>query len=92
EQIGRGKGLHNLPQDAGSLPKPTTASIANGAAPAAPAPGAGKGDRTGASRSGANTSGANPADRLSATLRQAYQSTVEETVPDSIMDLLRQLD
>ena len=31
-------------------------------------------------------------DNVSASLRQAYQSTLEEDVPDSIMDLLRKLD
>jgi Anti-sigma factor NepR len=31
-------------------------------------------------------------DDLSSSLRQAYQSTLEESIPDSIMDLLRKLD
>lgn len=31
-------------------------------------------------------------DDLSTSLRQAYQSTLEESIPDSIMDLLRKLD
>lgn len=31
-------------------------------------------------------------DHVSASLRRAYQSTLEESVPDSIMDLLRKLD
>ena len=31
-------------------------------------------------------------DNLSTSLRHAYESTLEEQVPDPIMDLLRQLD
>ena len=31
------------------------------------------------------------ADHVSASLRQAYQSTLDEEVPDEIMDLLRKL-
>ncbi len=54
--------------------------VADAAAPATATP-----------ASGAN---AQPAERdpLSSTLRKAYQSTLDESVPDSIMDLLRQLD
>jgi len=31
-------------------------------------------------------------DQIGASLRHAYESTLEEPVPDSILDLLRQLD
>lgn len=31
-------------------------------------------------------------DAVSASLRQAYESTLEEVIPDSLMDLLRKLD
>lgn len=31
-------------------------------------------------------------DQIASTLRQAYQSTLDEQIPDSMLDLLRQLD
>jgi Anti-sigma factor NepR len=33
-----------------------------------------------------------PLDAVSAALRQAYESTVDEAIPDSFMDLLNKLD
>jgi hypothetical protein len=35
---------------------------------------------------------ATPLDAVSAALRQAYESTVDEAIPDSFMDLLNKLD
>lgn len=35
---------------------------------------------------------ATPLDAVSAALRQAYESTVEEAIPDSFMELLNKLD
>ncbi len=73
--------------------------------PASPRPDA---DRTGgeavrtaeaaASKAGASPKGRSSGergealDRVAASLRNAYESTVTEAVPDSILDLLRQLD
>lgn len=35
---------------------------------------------------------ATPLDAVSSALRQAYESTVDEAIPDSFMDLLNKLD
>lgn len=44
-----------------------------------------------ASRTG-NAASGKAADAVSASLRQAYESTLDEAIPDSLMDLLRKLD
>lgn len=33
-----------------------------------------------------------PADAVSASLRRAYESTLDEAIPDALLDLLRKLD
>jgi hypothetical protein len=44
------------------------------------------------SHSGKRPRSATPVDAVSAALRQAYESTVDEAIPDSFMDLLNKLD
>ena len=44
------------------------------------------------SRAGKKTKSATPLDAVSVSLRQAYESTLQEAIPDSFMDLLNKLD
>ena len=71
-----GKGKHDLSDPAGSKDTPSTADTPSIAA---------EHKRPKPAKRGSM-------DDVSISLRQAYQSTLEEQVPDSIMDLLRQLD
>lgn len=63
--------------------------------PAAP-PGAKKGNDKltvdHASRAGKAAKSATPLDDVSASLRHAYESTLQEAIPESFMDLLNKLD
>ena len=62
------------------------------AAPHGAIPGNSESSADHASRGGKTVKSATPLDAVSVSLRQAYESTLQEAIPDSFMDLLNKLD
>lgn len=101
ERKSGGKGLQNLSDLVGAEESPsaagsgeaTTAAVNGSAVNAQSSAETAASGRTSAKRKSGAASGSGPTiDHLATSLRRAYESTLEEEVPDSIMDLLRQLD
>lgn len=89
-----GKGLQDLSDSAGRNGLPSKAgSASSGATPAvgsdATSDGPVDGNRPAAAKGKPQGGGL---DNLASSLRHAYECTLEEPIPDSILDLLRQLD